>query len=284
MERTIISFDYAIKNILRDKANFDVLSGFLSELLNKEVCVEEILESESNKDDSSLKTNRVDLKAKIDNGEIAIFEIQFATQVDFFGKMLFDVSKTIVEQIPRSGRYDIKKVYMISIAYFNLGAKQDYLFTAKVSGFKGVNFNEIIPFSQTYGLTPPENIKTDIHPEYYLILPDMFDEQIRNKFDEWIYALKNSVIKSEFTAKGIQEAGEKLEELKMPPEERKIYEEFRRNRIDDNTVIDTARMEGKEEGKAEANTENAKKMKALKIPVAQISEITGLSLQEIEKL
>jgi predicted transposase/invertase (TIGR01784 family) len=173
---------------------------------------------------------------------------------------------------------------MISIAYFNLGAKQDYLFTAKVSGFKGVNFNEIIPFSQTHGLTPPENIKTDIHPEYYLILPDMFDEQIRNKFDEWVYALKNSVIKSEFTAKGIQEAGEKLEELKMPPEERKIYEKYHRGRIDDNTVIDTARMEGREEGEAKSKAEIAKKMKTLNMPVAQISEITGLSLKEIEKL
>ncbi len=42
MERTIISFDYAIKSILRDKANFTVLNGFLSELLNKQVVVEEM--------------------------------------------------------------------------------------------------------------------------------------------------------------------------------------------------------------------------------------------------
>ena len=39
MERTIISFEYAIKYILRDKANFDILSGFLSELLKRQVSV-----------------------------------------------------------------------------------------------------------------------------------------------------------------------------------------------------------------------------------------------------
>ncbi|MDR2694564.1 MAG: Rpn family recombination-promoting nuclease/putative transposase, partial [Chitinispirillales bacterium] len=90
-DRTIISFDYAIKHILRDKANFNILSGFLTELLGRKVTVLEILESEGNRDDPTSKTNRVDLKAEIAGGEIAIFEIQFADQYDFFGKMLFNV-------------------------------------------------------------------------------------------------------------------------------------------------------------------------------------------------
>ncbi len=33
----LIRFDWAIKTILRDKANFDVLEGFLSALLNEPV-------------------------------------------------------------------------------------------------------------------------------------------------------------------------------------------------------------------------------------------------------
>jgi hypothetical protein len=60
MERTIISFDYAMKTILRDKANFDILSGFLSELLGRDVVVQEILESEGNTDGLASKVNRVD--------------------------------------------------------------------------------------------------------------------------------------------------------------------------------------------------------------------------------
>jgi len=46
-DRPLISFDYAAKTVLRDPANFGILSGFLSELLNKDVAVQEILESES---------------------------------------------------------------------------------------------------------------------------------------------------------------------------------------------------------------------------------------------
>ncbi|MCL2689771.1 MAG: hypothetical protein FWE57_07990, partial [Chitinispirillia bacterium] len=57
-ERMIVSFDYAIKYLLRDKADFEILNGFLSELLNRDVEVFAILESESNKGKSTGKTNR----------------------------------------------------------------------------------------------------------------------------------------------------------------------------------------------------------------------------------
>jgi len=80
MERTIISFDYAIKNILRDKANFDVLSGFLTELLEKPVVVQDILESECNAETDYDKVNRLDLKAKIDDGELAVLRYSFLTR------------------------------------------------------------------------------------------------------------------------------------------------------------------------------------------------------------
>ena len=48
-ERTLVSFDWAMKNIPREKANFDVLEGFLSTLLNEEIRVLSLLESEANR-------------------------------------------------------------------------------------------------------------------------------------------------------------------------------------------------------------------------------------------
>ena len=53
MPRKLISFDWAIKRILRSKANFDILEGFLSELLFEDIKILEILESESNQDEFS---------------------------------------------------------------------------------------------------------------------------------------------------------------------------------------------------------------------------------------
>ena len=56
-ERTLISFDWALKSILRQKDNFDILEGFLSDLLNDEIKIIELLESESNREYGTDKSN-----------------------------------------------------------------------------------------------------------------------------------------------------------------------------------------------------------------------------------
>ena len=42
-KRKLISFDWAMKKLLRSKANFKILEGFLSELLKEDVRIQEIL-------------------------------------------------------------------------------------------------------------------------------------------------------------------------------------------------------------------------------------------------
>ena len=75
-ERTYISFDWALKRLLRDKANFDVLEGFLSTLLNTTIKIQKLLESESNKDRDDAKMNRVDILAEDKDGELLLIEVQ----------------------------------------------------------------------------------------------------------------------------------------------------------------------------------------------------------------
>ena len=55
--RKLISFDWAMKRLLRSKANFEILEGFLSELTGEDITILEILESESNKEDRADKFN-----------------------------------------------------------------------------------------------------------------------------------------------------------------------------------------------------------------------------------
>ena len=59
MNRKLVSFDWAMKKLLRSKANFDILEGFLSELLKEDIKIIEILESEGNKETFDDKYNRV---------------------------------------------------------------------------------------------------------------------------------------------------------------------------------------------------------------------------------
>ena len=275
MERTIISFDYAIKDILRDKANFDILSGFLTELLERSVTVQEVLESEGGTKSKDEKMNRLDLKAKIDDGELAVFEIQFFDHIDFLGKMLFNACKAVVEQISSGDLYDVKKVYSVNIAYFSMGAKHEYVFVANLTEFKGLHFDEVIPFSQN--LDPNSDVRIDIHPEYFLILPKKFVEEDENeksgkkvkkvekvrttksKFDEWVYVLKHSAVKSDFTAAGIQAAGEKLNVLKMTPEQRAEYEADQQAKMTHKSQLYTAELKGEKRGRDEGEAIGLKK-------------------------
>ena len=59
-----IRFDWAVKRMLRDKANFAVLEGLITVLTGESVNIVELLESESNQESATDKFNRVDIKAK----------------------------------------------------------------------------------------------------------------------------------------------------------------------------------------------------------------------------
>ena len=83
-DRTYISFDWALKRLLRDKANFGVLEGFVSTLLDRKVKIHRLLESEANKDRDDAKQNRVDLLAEDEDGELLLVEVQGESEYAYF--------------------------------------------------------------------------------------------------------------------------------------------------------------------------------------------------------
>ncbi len=76
-----IRFDWAVKRMLRDKANFAVLEGLITVLTGEVVKIEELLESEGNQETASDKFNRVDIKAKNDKGEIILVEMRITREL-----------------------------------------------------------------------------------------------------------------------------------------------------------------------------------------------------------
>ena len=82
MAKKLIRFDWAIKKLLKDKANFDILEGFLTVLLNEPIIIKRILDSESNKDRGDDKHNRVDILVKNQKGELIIIEVQNSQEFD----------------------------------------------------------------------------------------------------------------------------------------------------------------------------------------------------------
>ena len=76
--------------MLRHKANFDILEGFLSELLEEEIKIKQILDSESNKETEDDKYNRVDILVENSKNELVIIEVQNSKEYDYFRRMLLE--------------------------------------------------------------------------------------------------------------------------------------------------------------------------------------------------
>ncbi|MDI6735443.1 MAG: PD-(D/E)XK nuclease family transposase, partial [bacterium] len=91
--KRLIRFDWAVKKLLRSKANFDVLEGFLSELLKEDITIKNILEGEGNKETAEDKFNRVDLLVENSKGEILIIEVQVEDQLDYLQRLIYGTAK-----------------------------------------------------------------------------------------------------------------------------------------------------------------------------------------------
>ena len=279
-----IRFDWAVKRMLRDKANFAVLEGLITVLTGEVVKIEELLESEGNQESASDKFNRVDIKAKNVKGEIIIVEVQLTRQLYFLQRMLYGVSKAITEHIDIGQKYDeVKKVYSINILYFDLGKGSDYLYHGKTV-FTGVHTNDLLEVNTKEAKELRMRVPQDIFPEYYIIRVNEFNSVATTPIEEWLDYLKNNRIKDDTSTPGLKEARQKLLYMTMSDKERRAYDEHMDDIMVQNDVLDTAKMEGRAEGRAEGIMLTAKKLKTMGLSIPDIIKATGLSEEDIMKL
>lgn len=239
----LIRFDWAIKRLLRNKANFDILEGFLSELLREDFSIKSILESEANKATGEDKCNRVDILVENASGELVIVEIQNTREADYFQRMLYGTAKVIVEHIAEGQPYSkVKKVYSVNIVYFDLGQGDDYVYHGKTS-FVGIHSHHELELSERQKILFQKKAVHDLYPEYYVIKTNRFNEVAKDTLDEWIYFLKTAEIREEFTAKGLKAARQKLDIMKLGPAEKKEYDRFLEAQRDDASFVETVQLE-----------------------------------------
>jgi len=260
--RTLVSFDWAAKKILRDKANFDILEGFLCTLLKQEIKVVSLLESESNREDETDKFNRVDLVVEDQDKELIFIEIQNSREVHYLQRLLYGSAKLIVDHLKLGDDYDkVRKVISISILYFLLGeGETDYVYHGATEFYGLNNRSRLVlkPEQKQAIFDGVSKLKSNVFPEYYLIEVEKFQNLIQSDLDEWIYFFKNSEIKKEFKAKNIQLVQEKLDLMKMPEAERRAFERFMMNKARERGMIKGAKIEGHEEGRVEGLAEGEK--------------------------
>lgn len=257
----LVRFDWAIRYILRDISNFDILEGFLTALLNEDIKVLSILDAESNQEDSNDKFNRVDLLIEDSQKRKLIIEVQNNRETHYLERLLCSTSKVIVENIKSGEPYDnVVKVLSISIVYFNLGLGDDYIYYGRTD-FRGIHTHDSLIVKEKIKLdevfSPKFQMREkNIFPEYYLIRVEKFEDVIMSPIDEWIYMLKHSEVKEEFHSKNIDKAREKLNVMKMDTESRRKYEKYLESIAYEKDVVETAKEDGRNEERK--NTEREK--------------------------
>lgn len=287
----LIRFDWAMKKMLRDKANFAVLEGFLTELLSEDIKITQILESEANQEEQDDKFNRVDIFVEDSKGELIIIEVQNSKEYDYFHRILYGTSKAITEHIQKGEAYaKVKKVISVTIAYFDLGQGNDYVYHGKTE-FKGIHSKQTLALADKQKVSYNIDNTFEIYPEYWIIKVGQFNNEIKDKLDEWIYFFKNGELPEHYSAKGLSEAKEKLNEMKLSPEEKQAYNlylkrlrdiasEQHTKMIDAKDLIDEGINKGREQKEKEAII----RLNNVGVSLEKISEAFDLSVDEIKEI
>ena len=280
----LVRFDWFIKFMFRDKSDFDILEGFLSELLKDDIKILEILESEGNQSKKIDKFNRVDIMIKNSKGEHIIVEVQNNEEYDYLQRILYGTSKTIIENIAKGQSYAfVKKVISVSVVYFKVGQGEDYIYHG-MTQFIGIHKHDELLLSQEQQQLFSKLKPQDLYPEYYLIKAGDFNENnVNDTLDEWVYFLKTGHVKDTFKAQGLDKAKQKLDVAKLSPRNRAAYERDTKHLHSEASWAETQLKKEQDSMKKKA-FEIAKKMKAANESIEKIIEYTDLSQDEIEKI
>ena len=253
-EKTYINFDWALKKLLRQKANFGILEGFLSVLLKEDIKIKSITDPEANKGEEILKINRVDILVEDEQHRLMAVELQYNREVDYFYRMLFATSKASIDHIKKGYDYSvIKKVYSINLLYFELGQGKDYVYHGK-NELKGIHLGDTLQLSKPQKEKFLYDEVYEIYPEYYVIKINSFNDVAKDSLDEWIYFFKHFKVPANFKAKGLKEVQAKMKVERLSSAEKKAYVQHQLNLISERNVIETALMEGEAIGMEKGET------------------------------
>jgi hypothetical protein len=292
MKSNYIRFDWAMKRLLRNKAQFAVLEGLLTTLLGERIVIQRLLESEGNQEDEFDKYNRVDLLAEDSRGELILIEVQNNNEYAYFQRMLFGVSKLLTEYINRGEGYDqVRKVYSVNIVYFSLGHGKDTVYHGKTE-FRGIHDGDLLELSPFQRQTFKVDAVSQLYPEYYILKVNDFNRVAKTPLEEWIYYLNTGDVPETATAPGLAEVRRRLKLDRMTKTELQAY-----YRHLDNVVIlrsnvfterEEGRMEGREEGLKEGKAEGMEEFVANGwkngLTIEQLQTITGWERERITQV
>ena len=258
-DKPLVSFDYGIKYLLKDKGDYAVVEGFISALLKtkgyKDVKIVALLESESNKEDSKSKRSLADLIVEDEDHHKYIIEIERNVKDSFIHKSLFNTSRLIVDNLAQREDYtQIIKIFHISLLYFPIGNSNGAIYHGKTI-IHEVETNEKRSVHIKNQQTGEIFDATDILPEYFYISIPQFNDRLEREIDDWLHVMKYDEIPKNYHSPYMVQVAEKLSILKMTPEERANYSYYQKKLYSDRDELAAAEARGIEKGIEKGKTE-----------------------------
>ena len=222
----------------------------------------------------------MDLLAENSKGELILIEVQNNNEYAYFQRMLFGTSKLVTEYINRGEGYDkVRKVYSVNIVYFSLGSGKDVVYHGKTE-FRANHQGDVLELTPFQKQTFKVDTVSQLYPEYYILKVNYFNQVARSPLEEWIYYLNTGDIPDNATAPGLNEARQRLKLDRMTKEELNAYYRHLDNIVILRDNIFTERAEGERNKQIEI----ARNLKKAGVSIDVISQSSGLTVDEIEKL
>ena len=269
--------DFGFKKLFGEEPNKDILISFLNEILPERHTIADLTYARNERLGLGEVNRRAifDLYCTSTTGERFIVELQKAKQNYFRDRSVFYSSFPIQEQAQK-GDWDfrLEAVYTIGILDFIFDdhkEQEDFYHLIELKNQRCQVFYDKLKY-------------------IYIELPKFTkrEEDLATNFDKWLYVfrhLANLEARPERLRERIFERLFEVAEISNFTEtERDAYEDSLKHYRDINNVVNTSREEGREEGIAEATAKLALRMLNTGIARTQVTEITGLSDAQLDRL
>ena len=174
-------------------------------------------------------------------------------------------------------------MYSVNIVYFSLGSGKDVVYHGKTE-FRGIHQGDVLELTPFQKQTFKVDTVSQLYPEYYILKVNDFNQVARSPLEEWIYYLNTGDISDNATAPGLNETRQRLNLDRMTKEELNAYYRHLDNIVILRDNIFTERAEGRAEGERNKQIEIARNLKKAGVSIDVISQSSGLTVDEIEKL
>ena len=272
--------DFGFKRIFGTDPNKELLINFLNSLFDGEEVIKDVkyLNSENVGDVYTERKAIFDVYCENENGEKFIVEMQNAYQTYFKDRSLFYSTFPIREQAPKGSdcNFCLKKVYVVALLNYKMSDEAfDSSDTIHTIALMDTKTNKVFNTKLMFKYVEVGRF-------------DKTDEELMSLSDKWMYVLKNlsrldnrpAALREKIFSKLFAAASV----ARFTPTELREYEDSLKAYRDIKNSLDTAKEEGREEGREQRNIEIAKKMLAAGMHIDIIINMTDLSKDEIEKL